>query len=196
MNTSASLSSSSPSSINSAAATSSSSSAPVSPFSSSSSSSSAGAEAAIAPGLQAVIELFDTELGQLKFPDVDQAVLREAAERVLAQTESVAAAEHALAVAREGLGDAQELLLSKCQRALAYARVYAEEDRELSRKLDAINLPRSRAKAAPPAASESAEPKPGRRGRRSPPASGPLFLEPSGSPAAADDAAAVESCAA
>lgn len=194
MNTSASLSSSSPSSMNSSAAASpSSSSAPVSPFSSSSS---AGAEAAIAPSLQAVIELFDTELGQLKFPDVDQAVLREAAERVLAQTESVAAAEHALAVAREGLGDAQELLLSKCQRALAYARVYAEEDRELSRKLDAITLPRSRAKAAPASPSEPAEPKPGRRGRRSPPASGPLFLEPSGSTAPADDAAAGESCAA
>lgn len=192
MNTSASLSSTSPSSMNSAAATSSASSAPVSPFSTSSS---AGTEAAIAPGLQAVIELFDTELGQLKFPDVDQAVLREAAERVLAQTESVAAAEHALSVAREGLGDAQELLLSKCQRALAYARVYAEEDRELSRKLDAISLPRSRAKTAPSGPSEPAEPKPGRRGRRSPPASGPLFLEPSGGPAA-DDAAAVESCAA
>lgn len=193
MNTSASLSSSSLSSMNSSAASPSSSSAPVSPFSASSS---AGVEAAIAPSLQAVIELFDTELGQLKFPDVDQAVLRDAAERVVAQTESVAAAEHALSVAREGLGDAQELLLSKCQRALAYARVYAEEDRELSRKLDAITLPRSRAKAAPASPSEAAEPKPGRRGRRSPPASGPLFLEPSGGTAPADDATAVESCAA
>ena len=59
MNTSASLSSSSLSSMNSSAASPSSSSAPVSPFSASSS---AGVEAAIAPSLQAVIELFDTDL--------------------------------------------------------------------------------------------------------------------------------------
>lgn len=153
-------------------------------------------DTALGPGAQAVIELFDTELLALKFPDIDQAVLHEAAARVLAQAETVAAAEQALAAAREGLADAQELLLGKCQRALAYARVYAEEDRELLRKLDTITLPRSRAKAAPVSPTEPTEPRPGRRGRRSTPASGPLFLEPSASAATADDAAAVESCAA
>lgn len=156
----------------------------------------AGMDSPINPGVQAVVDLFDTDLSALKFPDVDHAVLREAAERVLAQAETVAAAEQALALAREGLGDAQELLLSKCQRALAYARVYAEEDRELSRKLDAISLPRPRTKAAPASPAEAAEPRPGRRGRRSAPTSGPLFLEPPGSAAAAEEAAAVESCAA
>lgn len=164
--------------------------------SSATTSTSPGMDSAISPGMQAVVELFDTDLLQLKFPDVDQGVLREAAERVLAQAELVAAAEQALAVAREGLSDAQELLLSKCQRALAYARVYAEEDRELSRRLDAISLPRPRAKAAPTSPTEAAESKPGRRGRRSAPTSGPLFLEPAGSAAATDEAAAVESCAA
>lgn len=148
----------------------------------------------INPGLQAVIELFDTELLALKFPDVDQAVLREAAARVLTQAEAVAAAEQALATAREGLSDAQEALLGKCQRALAYARVYAEEDRDLSRRLDAINLPRPRAKAAPASPFDAAEPRPGRRGRRSAPTSGPLFVEPSG--AAAEEAAGADSCAA
>src|SRR5262245_12331003 len=82
-----------------------------------------GTDSVISPGMHAVVELFDTDLLPLKFPDVDQAVLREAVERVLAQSEHVAAAEQALALAREGLSDAQELLLSKCQRALAYARV-------------------------------------------------------------------------
>lgn len=153
-------------------------------------------DSAINPGVQAVVELFDTDLLTLKFPDVDQAVLREAAERVLAQAETVAAAEQALALAREGLSDAQEVLLNKCQRALAYARVYAEEDRELSRKLDAISLPRPRTKAAPPSTTETAEPKPGRRGRRSAPTSGPLFLEPAGSAAVSEEAATIDSCAA
>lgn len=149
----------------------------------------------INPGLQAVIELFDTELGALKFPDVDQAVLREAAARVMTQAEVVAAAEQALATAREGLGDAQEALLGKCQRALAYARVYAEEDRELSRRLEAISLPRPRTKAAPTSPFETAEPRAGRRGRRSAPTSGPLFVEPAGG-AALEDAAGADSCAA
>ena len=149
----------------------------------------------ISAGAQAVLELFDTELAQLKFPDVDQVVLGEAAARVLVQSEAVAAAEAALHAAREALADAQDALLGKCQRALAYARVYAEEDRALVRKLDGISLARTRAKAAPPSASEPAEPRPGRRGRRSTPTSGPLFLDPA-SGAAPDTDAAPESCAA
>lgn len=149
----------------------------------------------ISPALQAVLELFDTELLALKFPDVDQAVLREAAARVMTQAEAVAAAEQALATAREGLGDAQEALLGKCQRALAYARVYAEEDRELSRRLESINLPRPRAKAAPTSPFDTAEPRPGRRARRSAPTSGPLFVEPAGG-APLEDAAGADSCAA
>jgi hypothetical protein len=146
-------------------------------------------------GVQAVVELFDADLGQLKFPDVDQAVLGEAVARVLGQAETVAAAEAALATAREALSDAQETLLGKCQRALAYARVYAEEDRELLRKIEAINLPRSRSKSALASPAEQGEPRASRRGRRSPPASGPLFLDPAGSAPAGDEASA-DSCAA
>jgi hypothetical protein len=136
-------------------------------------------DAAIGSGIQAMLELFHSELSSLKFPDVDQAVLDEGTARVLAQAEAVAAAEAALVAAREALADAQEALLGKCQRALAYARVYAEEDRELSRKLEMISLPRARAKVAVSGqgGSEPAEARPGRRGRRSTPASGPLFLE-------------------
>lgn len=178
---------------------------PLSPFASSSSSQSAsasaaasasGAESPLSSGVQAVIELFASELAELKFPDVDQVVLGEAAARVLTQAETVAAAEAALTAAREALSDAQELLLGKCQRALAYARVYAEEDRELLRRLDGISLSRSRAKAVPTGPSEPAESKSGRRGRRSAPASGPLFLEPTAAAAANEESAQLDSCAA
>ncbi len=178
---------------------------PLSPFLSSSSSlppspllssGSSSAESPLSAGVQAVIELFASELAQLKFPDVDQAVLGEAAARVLSQAETVAAAEAALLAAREALSDVQELLLGKCQRALAYARVYAEEDRDLLRKLDGISLSRSRTKAAPVSPSEPAESKPGRRGRRNAPASGPLFLEPTSAAAPNEEATAADSCAA
>ena len=176
---------------------------PLSPFSSSSSSSSlpaaalsSAAESPLSPGVQAVIELFESDLAQLKFPDVDQTVLGEAAARVLTQAESVTAAEAALTAAREALSDAQETLLGKCQRALAYARVYAEEDRDLLRKLEGISLPRSRAKAAPQSPTESTEYKPGRRGRRAAPTSGPLFLDPASPAAAAEESAVPDSRAA
>ncbi len=146
----------------------------------------------INPGLQAVIELFDTELLALKFPDVDHAVLREAAAKVLTQAEAVAAAELALATAREALGDAQEALLGKCQRALAYARVYAEEDRELSRWLEAINLSRPCVKAVPVSSFDAVELWPGRCGCCSVPTSGLLFVEPIGT--LVEDVAGVDSC--
>jgi hypothetical protein len=153
---------------------------------------SSAADAPIPAGAQAVIELFDTELAELKFPDIDQSVLAEAAARVLSEASAVAAAEAALALAREGLTEAQEALFGRCQRALAYARVYAEEDRALSRKLDAISLPRGRSRAA---ATSASEPEASRRGRRGTPASGPLFLDPAAAPTA-EEAAPAESCAA
>ena len=158
--------------------------------------SSSSTDSPIHSGAQAVVDLFDSDLVQLKFPDIDQSVLGEAAARVLTQADAVAAAEVALAAAREALNDAQELLLGKCQRALAYARVYAEEDRELLRKVEAISPPRARTKATVTSTAELVEPKAGRRGRRTPPASGPLFLDPSGSAPPSEDAAGADSCAA
>lgn len=99
-------------------------------------------ESAIAPPLQSLIDLFASELAQVKFPDVDLAVLNEAAAKVREKAEAVARAEAALDVARAALADSQEALLAKGHRALAYARVYAEEDEALSAKLEAVGLPR------------------------------------------------------
>ncbi|XXF78435.1 hypothetical protein P2318_01380 [Myxococcaceae bacterium GXIMD 01537] len=147
----------------------------------------------IPPALQALLELFHQELAQVKFPDVDGAVLREAAARVRERAEEVARAQAALEAARQALQETQEALLQKGQRALAYARVFAEDDAELSTKLDAVSLPRLARKAVRvegAAVAESAmasdENAPKRRGRppKARPAGGASLFSEAGGPEA------------
>lgn len=148
----------------------------------------------IASSLQAVLDLYEGELGDLKFPDLDQAVLQEAALIVHEKAEAQARAEAALLSAREALQESQEALLHRCQRAMAYARVYAEDNAELLARLEGIELPRSgrarssMAQSAPGGEQRTAA----RRTRRGTPTSGPLFLAPATSeeqPAASEQAA-------
>lgn len=140
----------------------------------------------ISPALQDLLKLFGQELATVKFPDLDRAVLEEAAAGVKEKAEAVARAQAALDAARQSLHESQEALLQKGQRALSYARIYAEDDAELSEKLEAISLPRPLRKApraegavameAPSGQSEESAPR--RRGR--PPkarTSAPLFSE-------------------
>ncbi|MHA7634709.1 hypothetical protein [Corallococcus sp. M7] len=96
----------------------------------------------ISPALRALLELFATDLADVKFPDVDTAVLGESAAHVREKAEAVARAQAALDAARQALNESQESLLQKGQRALAYAKVFAEDDAELVSKLEAIHLPR------------------------------------------------------
>ncbi|MCK8501425.1 hypothetical protein [Myxococcus fulvus] len=96
----------------------------------------------ISPALRALLKLFTTELAEVRFPDMSGDVLDDAAAQVRAKAEAVAQAQAALEVARQGLQESQDALLQKGQRALAYARVFSEENPELATKLDAIHLPR------------------------------------------------------
>jgi len=135
-------------------------------------------EQPIAPAVQAVLDLFENELAELKFPDIDQSVLKEAARCVDERAEVLLRAEAALQAARESLYDSQELLLQKCHRAVAYARIYAEEDAALLERLDAIGLPKSgrngKGAAAPSSSSDAKVPaRRATRGHRQ----RPLFLE-------------------
>lgn len=140
------------------------------------------ADSSIHPAQQAVMDLYATDLSSLKFPDVDHAVLEAAAKRVQTDAQAVKVAEEALAAARATMAESQEVLMQKCQRALAYARVYAEENPDLAQKVDAITLPKagkrgSRGSEIPTDASEeSKEAAPKRRGRK-PQASGALFAD-------------------
>lgn len=106
------------------------------------------AEIAVVPeSLRALIGLFETELSEVQFPDMNLRVLTEAAKQVLTASEQVAEAEKALEAAQAELQEQQEALLLKGQRALAYARIYAEESPELIEKLQLITLPRSQRRA-------------------------------------------------
>ncbi|WP_426756365.1 hypothetical protein [Myxococcus sp. Y35] len=102
----------------------------------------------ISPALRALLELFATELAEVRFPDMNGEVLDAAAEQVREKAEAVARAQAALEAARQALQESQEALLQKGQRALAYARVFSEENAELSARLDGIHLPRPVRKGA------------------------------------------------
>jgi len=92
--------------------------------------------------VQAILELFQGPLATLRFADVDASALSNLADAAEAAAADVALHEAQLAELRQILADRQEALLVLAQRALAYARVYAEHDEALSEQLARINLPR------------------------------------------------------
>lgn len=148
----------------------------------------------IAGSVQAVLDLFEAELSDLKFPDLDLSVLQEAAAIVYERAESQARAEAALLAAREALQESQEALLHRCQRAMAYARVYAEDNSDLAARVEGIELPRAgRSRSSVTQNTTGTEQRPAaRRTKRTTPTSGPLFLAPPESqetPAPTDQAA-------
>ena len=98
---------------------------------------------AIPPPVQSVLDLFATDLADVRFGDLDAPALARIAGDVQAASEVVVAAQLALDVARGALHERQETLLQQAQRALAYARVYAEADLAMTARLDAITLPRA-----------------------------------------------------
>jgi len=97
---------------------------------------------AIPSPIRTVLDLFSTELADVRFGDVDAQTLARVAADVESSADVVAAAQASLESARGSLHDRQEALLQQVQRALAYARVFAEADEALSARLDAITLPR------------------------------------------------------
>jgi hypothetical protein len=124
---------------------------------------------AISPPIQSLLELFTTSLADVRFADLDGQTLARHAAGVHAAAETVAAAQSALDAAREALNERQETLLHQSQRALAYARVFAESDEALTAELDAITLPRAtRRTRADHALVLSADPQPPPRPRGRP----------------------------
>jgi hypothetical protein len=104
---------------------------------------------AIPSPIQSLLDLFATALVEVRFADVDAQTLARAAADVQAASAVVATAQSALDEARLALHERQEILLALAQRAIAYARVYAENDETLSGRLGAIALPRSARRVRP-----------------------------------------------
>jgi hypothetical protein len=93
--------------------------------------------------VQAVLELFKGPLADVRFADVDAAGLANLAAAVDSAATEVAQQEAQLAELRQALVERQDALLLLAQRAVAYARVYAEHDEALTEQLSRITLPRA-----------------------------------------------------
>jgi len=111
------------------------------------------------PAIQSVLDLFKGPLANVRFADIDANGLANLAAEVESAAGEVNEHEAKLAELRQALGERQEALLVLAQRALAYARVYAENDDQLLEALNRISLPRASKprKAGAPKASATEE---------------------------------------
>jgi hypothetical protein len=97
----------------------------------------------LSPSIQSVLELFKGPLSNVRFADIDAEGLARVAAEVEAAGSEVQRQEDELTTLRQTLAQRQEALLVLAQQALAYARVYAENDEPLLEELNRIALPRS-----------------------------------------------------
>jgi hypothetical protein len=82
-----------------------------------------------------VLELYAEALRDVRFPDLDLALLEEAREALLVSQLEVERSEAQLQAARVALEAKSDALHTKAERALAYARVFALGDPALSARL-------------------------------------------------------------
>jgi ABC-type transporter Mla subunit MlaD len=99
----------------------------------------------VSPPIRDLIDLFNASLNDVTFGDLSAAALDAKADAVRAASTHLAALQASLDAARAVYDAEQDALGQMSQRAMAYARVYAENDAELTAKLDAIPLPLPRA---------------------------------------------------
>jgi hypothetical protein len=97
--------------------------------------------------VQNLLDLFVTDLSEIRFGDIDAETLKRLAADVDAAAVIVSSAQAALESAQGMLVAKQDALLQQAQRAAAYARVYAENDEALTLRLNAIALPRTSRRA-------------------------------------------------
>lgn len=141
----------------------------------------------ISPALQELLALFASELEEVRFPGVDAQTLSASAESVREAANAVRLAEAAAEVARTRLTESQDALLARAQRALAYAKIYAEDQPELWARLESVQLSRTpgRTTRTDADASVAAPRRRGRPPKRALPEEG-LFVEERTAPAIAD----------
>ena len=121
-------------------------------------------DACLPEGINALLAVFASDLADVRFGDLDRAALERGAGSVRAAADELADAEAAAEAARGALEAAREELLQKGQRALAHARIHAEDLPEVSQRLQAITLGRD-LRRGEPVALGGHEGAPRRRGR-------------------------------
>jgi hypothetical protein len=87
-----------------------------------------------------VLELYADALREVRFPDLDLALLEAARDALLVSQLEVERSEAQLQAARAALDAKSEALQTKAERALAYARVFALGDPALSAQLAEIGV--------------------------------------------------------
>lgn len=97
-------------------------------------------EEQIPPQVQELIAVFRDKLGDITFPDVSYAVLEELIEQVRERSAEFEDIKTKIDAAQEAVEEAQRELQQKCLRGLAYAKVFAEGNEELSAQLAAISF--------------------------------------------------------
>ena len=121
----------------------------------------------IDPAVADLLALFSGPLQGVRFPDVDHAILSELADTVKRSADEVEQARAMLDAAEAELEERRQALLTRAQRAMAYARIYADGNPELEGELDRIALPgpgpQSESREA--AAAQAGEPERRKRGR-------------------------------
>jgi hypothetical protein len=144
------------------------------------------------PGLDNLLGLFHAELASVQFPGVDAKVLDAAVERVEAAARELRQREAELDAARAQLVSAQEDALQKGQRALAYARVFAQDTPELLARLEGVELGGLAAPAPSASTLSTAPAAPRRRGRPPKSASASSLFAGGESAPATDELAGME----
>jgi hypothetical protein len=107
------------------------------------------------PAIQAVVALFRGPLAGVRFADVDADGLTSLAAEVESASTEIEAHEAKLVELRQAMAQRHEALLGMAQQALAYARIYAENDEVLSAELAQIALPRANKPRKPTKAAAS-----------------------------------------
>lgn len=95
---------------------------------------------AVPEAIQTLVTLFEAELPDVAFPDVDANTLRQLADEVELGATAVEEAERIANTARRTHADARAALLLAAQRGAGYARVYADDNEALLAKLSQLSL--------------------------------------------------------
>ncbi len=87
-----------------------------------------------------LVELFGEALTEIQFPDVTHKKLTELCKEVETSASALKEAQAQVAEATIALEETQTALLKRAKQALAYAKVFAEDDVDLSDRLAEISL--------------------------------------------------------
>jgi predicted nucleic acid-binding Zn-ribbon protein len=104
--------------------------------------------AALTPFSREVLELYASELADVRFPDLDLESLHALAAEVDEAQHAVDDLEAQLLEARQRVSERNAALRTRAERALSYARIYAEGNAELSARIDRISKP-AKSESAP-----------------------------------------------